>query len=61
MKKVLLVKGGWDGHQPNEVTEVFNRMLKDEGFETTVSDTLESFRDLEYLKTFDLIVHPKRH
>jgi len=56
MKKALLVKGGWDGHQPNEVTEVFEGMLKDEGFETKISDNLEVFGDLEYLKSLDLIV-----
>ena len=56
MKKALLVKGGWDGHQPNEVTEVFEGMLKDEGFDTKVSDSLEALRDLEYLRTLDLIV-----
>lgn len=56
MKKALLVKGGWDGHQPNEVTDVFEVMLKDAGFDTTVSDTLESFRDLDYLMSLDLIV-----
>lgn len=56
MKKALLVKGGWDGHQPNEVTDVFERMLKEAGFETTVSDSLEAFRDQDYLKSLDLIV-----
>jgi len=56
MKKALLVKGGWDGHQPNEVTDVFERMLKEAGFETTVSDSLEAFRDPDYLKSLDLIV-----
>jgi len=56
MKKALLVKGGWDGHQPNEVTTVFDRMLKEEGFDTKISDTLDSFNDLDYLRTLDLIV-----
>lgn len=56
MKKALLVKGGWDGHQPNEVTDVFEKMLRKAGFETKVSDSLEAFRDLDYLKSLDLIV-----
>jgi type 1 glutamine amidotransferase len=56
MKKALLVKGGWEGHQPDEVTEVFEGMLKDEGFDTKVSNSLEAFSDLDYLKTLDLIV-----
>ncbi len=56
MKKVLLVKGGWDGHQPNEVADVFKVMLKDAGFITDISDNLEVFSDLDYLKSLDLIV-----
>ena len=56
MKKALLVKGGWDGHQPNEVTDVFEKMLKEEGFQTEIYDTLEIFENLEYLKSMDLIV-----
>lgn len=56
MKKALLIKGGWDGHQPNEVTDVFAKMLQEEGFDTKISDTLESLRDAEYLNSLDLIV-----
>lgn len=56
MKKALLVKGGWEGHEPNEVTEVFEKILKKEDFETKVSDSLEAFSDLSYLESLDLIV-----
>lgn len=56
MKKALLVKGGWEGHEPNQVTEVFEKILKSEGFDTTVSDTLDAFSDLKFLKSLDLIV-----
>ena len=55
-KKALVVWGGWDGHQPKEVGEVFARVLNEEGFEVEVSDTLDSFSDVEKLKAIDLIV-----
>jgi type 1 glutamine amidotransferase len=55
-RKALIVHGGWIGHEPVEVAEVFNNILVNEGFETEVSDTLESFSDPEKLKQLHLIV-----
>ena len=55
-KQALVVWGGWDGHQPKEVGEVFTRVLKEEGFEVEVQDTLDAFNDAEKLKSLDLIV-----
>jgi len=56
MRKALIVWGGWDGHQPEQVAAIFKRQLEAEGFEVNVQDTLEAFRDGEYLKSLDLIV-----
>ncbi len=56
MKKALIVWGGWDGHQPKEVAEIFRGQLVEEGFEVEVSDTLEAFADGEKLKGLDLII-----
>jgi type 1 glutamine amidotransferase len=56
MRKALIVWGGWDGHQPKEVAEIFRAQLAEEGFEVEVSDTLEAFSDGEKLKGLDLIV-----
>ena len=56
MKQALIVAGGWDGHQPTQVAEVFAGMLKEAGFQVRVADTLDAFSDGEYLKTLDLIV-----
>ncbi|MBO9598735.1 MAG: ThuA domain-containing protein [Cohnella sp.] len=55
-RKALIVWGGWDGHQPKEVAEIFRGQLVKEGFEVEVSDTLEAFADGEKLKALDLIV-----
>ncbi|MBN2558623.1 MAG: ThuA domain-containing protein [Clostridia bacterium] len=56
MKNAVIVKGGWDGHQPNQVAEVFERMLLDEGFTVDVHDSLGVFDDLDYLKRSAMIV-----
>lgn len=56
MKRALIVQGGWDGHQPKEVSEILAGLLQEEGFEVEVSDTLDAFKDGEKLKALDLIV-----
>lgn len=55
-KKALIVHGGWDGHQPKEVAAIFDRILREEGFTTEVSDTLDAFHDAEKLMSLSLIV-----
>jgi len=54
-KKALIVWGGWLGHEPEPVAEIYERELKAEGFEVEVSDTLEAFEDVEKLKALHLI------
>ena len=44
-RKALIVYGGWDGHQPKEVAQVFDRVLKEDGFETEMAETLDAFKD----------------
>ena len=56
MKKALVVQGGWDGHEPQLVSERFAGYLRKEGFEATVSDTLDVLADAEALMALDLIV-----
>ena len=55
-KKALIVWGGWLGHEPEQVAEIFERTLVNEGFSVEVSDTLESLEDVEKLKNLHLIV-----
>jgi type 1 glutamine amidotransferase len=55
-KKALIVYGGWDGHEPELVSERFKQILEDEGLEVTLSDTLEAYADLDFLKSLHLIV-----
>ena len=56
MRKALIVWGGWDGHEPRQVADVFAGILRDHDFEVEISETLESFEDVEKLKALDLIV-----
>lgn len=55
-KKALIVQGGWEGHEPRQVAEIFETILKDEGFAVEVSDTLDAFLDQDKLRGLDLIV-----
>ena len=53
----MIVWGGWDGHQPKEVADLFQADLADNGFDVCVRDTLSAFTDMgENLKDLDLIV-----
>jgi type 1 glutamine amidotransferase len=54
--KALITRGGWDGHQPVETSEVFRDILVREGFDVEIVETLDCFLDAESLKTFDLVV-----
>lgn len=56
MKKALFVVGGWEGHEPHQTAMIFSQLLEDAGYETTKSETLDTFANGDYLQTFDLIV-----
>jgi uncharacterized protein len=55
-RKALVVWGGWDGHQPREVADIFRDVLTKEKFDVEVSDTLDAFLDAEKLRRLNLIV-----
>ncbi|MBM7582515.1 type 1 glutamine amidotransferase [Caldicoprobacter guelmensis] len=55
-KKALIVRGGWEGHQPVEVSELFRDILVEEGFEVEISETLDAFLNVEKLKSLHLII-----
>lgn len=56
MKKALILYGGWDGHTPKETAQLFDELLRAEGFETVLSDTLDVLNDYEQIKQYDLFV-----
>ncbi|MEK4403662.1 ThuA domain-containing protein [Sporosarcina sp. FSL K6-6792] len=55
-KKALIVYGGWDGHEPKEVADIFKGILEKEDFDVEISETLDTYSDVEKLKGLDLIV-----
>ena len=41
MKKAMIVRGGWDGHDPVETTDRFAAMLRAHDFDVQIYDTLD--------------------
>jgi hypothetical protein len=56
MKSALMVWGGWAGHEPKQCVEVFAPILQAEGFEVTVSDTMDVYTDEDKMKSLSLVV-----
>jgi hypothetical protein len=54
--QALIVRGGWEGHQPVACTELFRDFLVGHGFEVRVSETLAVYEDRAALASADLIV-----
>lgn len=52
----LIVRGGWDGHQPAETTDSVIPYLRENGFTVRVEESTAIYTDAEYLATVDLIV-----
>jgi type 1 glutamine amidotransferase len=52
----LVVRGGWDGHQPVETTSMFLPFLEENGFTVRVEESPAVYADAEYMATVDLVV-----
>ncbi|WP_439693893.1 ThuA domain-containing protein [Curtobacterium sp. SP.BCo] len=55
-RRALVVRGGWDGHQPVETTDLFVPFLRDNGFDVHVSDSTAVYADESVMADVDLIV-----
>ena len=55
-KKVLILCGGWDGHQPKLVSARFKAFLESQGFEVVIEESLEILKDVSRLKELDLFI-----
>jgi uncharacterized protein len=55
-RRALVVRGGWEGHNPVESTERFIPFLEENGFTVSVHDTPEVYRDAEQLAGTDLVL-----
>ncbi len=57
MRRALVVRGGWDGHDPVGATERFIPTLREAGFVVDVAEELTVYDDAERISSADLIVH----
>jgi len=56
MRHVLIVQGGWDGHEPKQCADFFGAILTARGFKVEISATLDAFNDGDYLRRQSLII-----
>ena len=55
-RNALIVWGGWDGHEPKQCMEIFVPILEAEGFDVTVSNSMDPYTDSEFMKALSLVV-----
>lgn len=55
-RKVLIMWGGWEGHQPELFVEQVVDWLKKEGIEYVISNDLNDYSNFEFLSNFNLII-----
>jgi type 1 glutamine amidotransferase len=55
-KKALVNWGGWPGHEPEQVSELFADLLRETGFVVKVVSDLDVYCDEIYMKSLNLIV-----
>lgn len=55
-KQILVVQGGWDGHEPQLTSKRFAKMMEKHGYTATISDSLDVLADYESLLNYDLLV-----
>jgi uncharacterized protein len=56
MSSALMVWGGWEGHEPEKCTQIFAPLLRAEGYDVEISDTLDAYLNAERMRSLDLIV-----
>ena len=54
--KALIVWGGWDGHEPEQVAGILAGELRKEKVKVTVSNTLDTLADKKAMRGVDLVV-----
>lgn len=55
-KSVLIVWGGWKGHEPKKCVDIFAPYLDEQGYDVTISNTLDAYLDEEKMNSLSLIV-----
>ncbi len=54
-KSALFVWGGWDGHEPKQCVDIFAPYLIQNGYDVTISDTLDAYLDAEKMASYNVI------
>ena len=55
-RRALVVRGGWEGHAPVAITDLFLPFLKDHGYTVETSADLAVYEDAALLAATDLVV-----
>jgi type 1 glutamine amidotransferase len=55
-KSALIVRGGWDGHQPVETTDSVVPFLQEQGYGIRIEESTAVYADRDYMAGVDLIV-----
>lgn len=55
-KRVLVVWGGWEGHEPKQCVDIFVPWLQSVGYDVEVSNTLDVYADPVKMKDLTLII-----
>lgn len=55
-RKVLIFKGGWDGHEPDLVAERFAGLMERHGYSCEIYDNQEALLDQDFVMGMDLII-----
>lgn len=52
----MVTWGGWEGHEPQKCAEIFAAVLRGDGYDVEVYDTLDIYLNSEKMAGYDLIV-----
>src|SRR5207248_6558010 len=55
-RSALIVRGGWDGHQPEQATNLFTPFLEANGYSVRIEKSPDVYGDAATMQTVDLFV-----
>jgi uncharacterized protein len=55
-KRIAIVYGGWDGHEPRQCVEILYPWLISEGAKVDTFTTLDIYTDKAYMENIDLVI-----
>lgn len=55
-RTALMIRGGWEGHEPQKTSARFEPFLRENGFDVVVSETLDAYLDEDLMRRVQLVV-----